>query len=309
MSAKELGMLHTVNFGSRIDQSTATVTYNHDLSGQLTEQLQRMVRQGNYFKIAGIDIGLAVSDASPTDEMTVSVSGVLRYMAPTRGRCAAYRGAFKAMAEAMKVQGITMRDNKFYDFRVPLRESSAYDNVTPFANGATFNGVDELAILKTAPNGVFSVHNESVQPVQTSATFSEGFGVFGNAGNDFVLNESQQGYRGNHMIADTEFEEIPFQLAYDSSNTTSGTLTWSWRPDPALYLAIAFGQFEMEIQDSNITSPDANPQAQLWITYSVAGWKSIMGSPDKKKRRSRRSNGNKSNSKSSTTTTVTTVKK
>ncbi len=297
MSAKELGMLHTVNFGTRIDPSTATVTYNHDICGQLTEQLQTMVRQGNYFKIAGIDIGLAVSDASGTDEMTVTVAGVLRYMAPTRGRCAAYRGAFKAMAEAMKVQGITMRENKFYDFRVPLRDSSVYANVTPFANAATFNGVDELAILKTAPNGVFSVHNESVQPVQLTATFSEGFGVFGNAGNDFVLNENQQNYRGNHMIADTEFEEIPFQLSYDSTNTAAGTLTWQWRPDPALYLAIAFGQFEMEIQDSNITSSGADPEAQLWISYSVAGWKSIMGDPEKKKRRSRRTRKRHSHSR------------
>ena len=307
MSSKELGMIHTVNFGSRVDASTSTLTYNHDLSGQLTEQLQRMVRQGNYFKIAGIDIGLAVSDASATDNLSCTIAGVLRYAAPTRGRCAAYRGAFKAMAEAMKVQGISMRDNAFYDFRTPLRDSSTYEN--DFYNAATFNGVDELAILKTAPNGVFSVHNESVQPVQTSATFSEGFGVFGNAGNDFVLNENQQGYRGNHMIADTELEEIPFQVSYDSTTATSGTLTWQWRPDPALYLAIGFGQFEMEIQDCNVTSPDANPQVQVWINYQVAGWKSIMGSPDKK-RRSRRSNGNgKSSSKSSTTTTVTTVKK
>ena len=309
MSAKELGMLHSVNFSQNLSASSSTIYYNHDLAGQLTEQLQRMVRQGQYFKIAGIDMGIQVSGNSSTNALAATVSGNLRYFAPTRGRCAAYRGAFKAMAEAMKVQGITMRDNKFYDFRVPLRDSSQYANAVPFANGASFNGADELAMIKTAPNGVFSVHNESVQPVQLTATFSDGFAVFGNGGNSFVLNENQQGYQGNHMIADDEFETIPFQLSFDNSTSqaNNSTLTWQWRPDPALYLAILAGQFELEITDTQIeAAAGQTPEVALVVTYSVAGWKSIMGNPDRK-RRSRRNQGNASTKK--TTTTVTTVKK
>jgi hypothetical protein len=269
-----------------------------------------MIRQGQYYKIAGIDIGLSVAGSSATSNLAATVAGKLRYYAPTRGRCEAYRDAFKTMAEAMKGQGISMRDNKFYDFRVPLRDTSLYANAVPFANGATFNGVDELAMNKTAPNGVFQVHNESVQPVQATATFSDGFGVYGSAGNDWVLNENQQGYLGNHMIADEEFEEIPFQLSVDfnSNQTNISTLTWQWRPDPALYLAIMAGQFEMEFED--VVIEGTGGIVEVSVTYSVAGWKSIMGNPDRK-RRSRRSNGNgKSNgSKTSTTTTVTTVKK
>ena len=241
-----------------------------------------MVRQGNYFKIAGIDIGL-----QPTGDNVAyaSVSGVLRYFAPTKGRCAAYRGAFKAMAEAMKVQGISMRDNKFYDFRVPLRTNSSYANTVDFANGATFNGVDELAIVNSAPNGVFAVHNESVQPVQTTATFSEGFGVFGNAGNDFVLNENQQGYEGNDMLASDEFEEIPFQVVLTQAGTSddASTLTWQWRPDPAPYLAVLTGQFELDIAEVQ----GGGGEMQVVVNYQVAGWKSIMGNPDKKKSRRR----------------------
>ncbi len=287
MASKELGMLHSVNFSQNLTDGTSE-TYNHDIAGQFTEQLQRMIRQGNYFKIAGIDMGLSVAGSSLTDNLAATVTGNLRYYAPTRGRCEAYRGAFKAMAEAMKVQGISMRDNKFYDFRVPLRDTSLYANAVPFANGATFNGVDEIAMNKTAPNGVFSVHNESVQPIQTSATFSEGFGVFGSAGNSWVLNPATQGYEGNHMIADDEFEEIPFQLSVDQGSTqgNSSTLTWQWRPDPALYLAILAGQFELEVNDVQIEG--AGGAVALMVTYSVAGWKSIMGNPDKK-RRSRRS--------------------
>ncbi len=306
MSAKELGMLHSVNFSQSIANGSTEI-FNHDLSGQLTEQLQRMVRQGQYFKVAGIDIGMVVAPSSTGGNLAATVAGKLRYYAPTRGRCEAYRDAFKTMAEAMKGQGISMRDNAFYDFRVPLRDSSSYANAVPFANGATFNGVDELAMNKAAPNGVFQVHNESVQPIQTSATFSDGFGLYGSGGNTWVLNPNQQGYEGNHMIADDEFEEIPFQLSLDASLTQSNasTLTWQWRPDPALYLAIMAGQFEFQIEDC-IIEGDAGREVALEVTYSIAGWKSIMGNPDKK-RRSRRSKSNGS-SKKTTTTTVTTRK-
>ncbi len=287
MSAKELGMLHSVNFSSELSDGSTDI-YNHDLAGQLTEQLQRMVRQGQYFKVAGIDIGMIVGPTSGTQNLAATVAGKLRYYAPTRGRCEAYRDAFKTMAEAMKGQGISMRDNMFYDFRVPLRDSSNYANAVPFANGATFNGVEELAMNGAAPLGVFQVHNESVQPVQTSATFSDGFGVYGSAGNEWVLNQNQQGFQGNHMIADDEFEEIPFQLSLDTSTTqaNASTLTWQWRPDPALYLAVMAGQFEFQIENCEIEG-SSGPKVSLEVTYSIAGWKSIMGNPDKK-RRSRR---------------------
>ncbi len=290
LMAKGLGMIHSVNFSSNLTNGVAQ-TYNHDLAGQLTEQLQQMCRQGNFYKIVGIDIGLEVSGASGTSDLNGTVSGNLKYFAPTRGRCAAYRAAFKAMAEVMKTKGITMRDNMFYDFRVPLRNTSNYANAVPFANGATFDGVDELAILASAPNGVFAVHNSGVAPTQLAATFSEGFNVFGDAGNDFVLNENQQGFRGNPMIADTEFETIPFQVSLDlaSSQTNASTLTWQWRPDPALFLAVMLGQFELEIENVTIESSGSTPVVAVKTTYAVAGWKSIMGNPDTKKRRPRRS--------------------
>ncbi len=294
--AKSLGMIHSVNFSSNLTDG-ASETYNHDIAGQLTEQLQQMCRQGNYYKVVGIDIGLEVSGASGTTDLNGTISGNLKYFAPTKGRCAAYRAAFKAMAESMKTKGINMRDNMFYDFRVPLRDTSNYANAVPFANGASFNGIDELAVLAATPNGVFAVHNSGVSPSQLSATFSEGFPVFGDDGNDFVLNEDQQGYRGNAMIANTEFEEIPFQISLDlaSSQTNASTLTWQWRPDPALYLAVMLGQFELEIENVTIESSGSTPVLRLKTIYSVAGWKSIMGNPDKK--RGRRSGRTRNNSR------------
>ncbi len=299
--SKELGMIHSVNFQHDLSNGASEV-YHHDLAGQLTEQLQRMVRQGQYFKLCGIDIGIRskLSDAPSAG----TVVGRLKYYAPTRGRCAAYRQAFKAMAEAMKVQGISMRDNIFYDFRVPFQNTSTYANATPFANGASFDGVTQLTLAGASPAGIFAVHNSGVQPINTSPTFSEGYGVFGNAGNDFVLNENQQGFEGNHMIADDEYEEIPFSLSIDTTTAQAdqSTLTWMWRPDPALYLAILAGQFEFVIDETSVVSGELS----ILVNYQVAGWKSIMGNPDKK-RRSRRSRSNGTSKK--TTTTVTTVKK
>ncbi len=297
MSAKDLGMIHSVNFARRVTNSTSNGDVSLlDLPGQLSEQLQRLIRQGQYFKIAGIDMGLLPVGATTS----ASVSGQLKYYAPTKGRCAAYRQAFKAMAEAMKVQGISMRDNKFYDFRCTTRDSSLLTN--DLDNCASFDGVTELALNGQAPNGVFQVYNESVQPVQLTATFSDGFGVFGSAGNNFVVNEGQQGYEGTDgKIADVEFEEITFNLTWDNNDVTA--MNFNWRPDPALYLAVMCGLFEIRFDDVTVTG---STDIDVEINIMVAGWKSIMGNPDRK-RRSRRTNGNSSMKK--TTTTVTTVKK
>ncbi len=278
MSAKELGMIHTVNFNRRISAST-TDELLLDLPGQLSEQLQRLIRQGQYFKVAGIDMSLQAVGGTTG----ASCTGLLKYYAPTKGRCAAYRAAFKAMAEAMKVQGITMRDNHFYDFKVSPRNSSLYLN--NMSNCASFDGVNELTLAGTAPNGVFAVYNDGIQPVQLTSTFSEGFGVFGNAGNDFVVNENQQGYTGTDgRVADDEFEEIPFNISYDSTNNVSA-MTFQWRPDPALYLAVMCGAFEVQFDQVSVTG---STEIDLEISIMVAGWKSIMGNPDRKKRRSSR---------------------
>ena len=284
MSAKELGMIHTVNVTPRFTSGTDDQTYTVvDLPGQLTEQLQRLIRQGQYFKLAGID--MALHGVGGTNN--ANVSGLLRYFAPTKGRCAAYRAAFKAMAEAMKVQGITMRDNRFYDFRCTTRSSTTPDVLNALNNIATFDGVNELALTGAVPNGVFEVHNSGVFPqtAPADADFSEGFGVFGNAGNDFVLNEGQQGYKGTDgMIAEQEFEEIPFTVSFDADGTT-GVQLLQWRPDPALYLAVMCGLFEIYVDTIEC---DGGTQVDLECNFMIAGWKSIMGNPDKKKRRSRR---------------------
>lgn len=53
--AKSLGMIHNVNL--RAGPFTAiNQRYNIDLPGELTDQLQRMVRCGTFHKLVGLDM-------------------------------------------------------------------------------------------------------------------------------------------------------------------------------------------------------------------------------------------------------------
>ncbi len=99
MSAKELGQIHTVKDNSSITLGDQGLngTRRIDLSGLLSAKLQRLVRQGNYFKLVGIDISVTPNVTGPADG--ASISGYFRYYTPTKGRCAAFRHAFKAMAD------------------------------------------------------------------------------------------------------------------------------------------------------------------------------------------------------------------
>ena len=121
--AKSLGQIHTVN--NQFTVSGAGDKFYVDCAAELSEQVQRMVRQGNYFKLVGIDAVLAAAGGLTTGG---SIQGEIRYYSPTRGRCAAYRKAFNAMRNAMKTQGISMKDNHQYDFRAPISQVGTYSN-------------------------------------------------------------------------------------------------------------------------------------------------------------------------------------
>jgi len=290
--AKELGMIHTVNKSYDIlaaaETSTPFLLAKVDVPGELTEQLQRTVRAGCYYKTVGIDISLGLDQ--DLDQSAV-VSGSIRYYAPTKGRCEAFRGAFQAMAEQMKIQGISMRDNPLYDFRVPLTNTPALSGAYP--NQATLDGATGLALNDaTSGVGVFQVHNLGVRPqyegVATDA-FSTGFRTLldgGTTRTDFVLNDTVP-FTGNHNIASTDYESIPFQIVLSSDPNVSTTSTFQFRPDPALYIAVLSGQFEIIIDDLDVGSIGLGlNKIQLDLAVMVSGWKSIMGNPDKKKKSS-----------------------
>ena len=293
--AKSLGQIHNVNskFSGGLTQGS---TYNVDLPGQLTSQLQRMVRAGTYHKLVGIDI--TVDPLTIPAGNGVQVSGRIKYFVPTRGRCEAFRSAFKSVAEAMKTQGISMRDNQYYDFRAPL--TNLVSSTATFDNGATLDGTTPLALVSSvAGASIFGVHNANVQPIGTATSrplFSSGFDTLlqGSTGTDFVLNDTQP-YAGNSMFASEEFEEIPFVASFNPAAiaNTSDTVAFSWRPDPALYVAVMCGQLQIVLDDVVYTGPTTPANVDINISMQIAGWKSIMGNPDKKPRRSKKRSGMK----------------
>ena len=297
-------MIHTVNSITNVTSpSSPGIKGSVDIAGGLTEQLQRLVRNGNFFKVVGIDIALDTIGTTGGGQ----VSGSLRYYAPTRGRCAAYRAAFKAMATIMKNQGITMRENHLYDFRVPLTQYSLGNDAGPFRNGATLNGTDALIMCNVDTDGlpvdsglsglegqdVTWIHNRNVQPdsdqVPPGDLFSPGFDTLQQtyaSGTDFVLNDSLP-YSGNVDTADRFFERLPFTMSWTPDSTDIAT-KFSWKPDPALYLAVLGGNFDVFIEELNVDGGNTNG-LNLNVAVHVSGWKSIMGDPDKKKS-SRRTN-------------------
>ncbi len=282
---KELGMIHSTEYSYAVSSANNGSLIGPeiiDLPKDLSNQLQRMVRQGNFFKVVGIDFAVTPIAGGSNG----SVSGYLRYFAPTRGRCAAYRQAFKAMADLMKTQGISMRDNAQYDFRCALTNNPAI--AATFSNNATLDGTNGLALAHATLPGasVFGVYNESVNPTSPSfpaGDFSEGFDTIlasGASKTDFVLGNTNL-FSGNEHEASLTLDKIPFTLSYGGGNTT---VSFQWRPDPALYVAVMCGAFEVFIEDCTSASP-----LELDITVMTSGWKSIMGNPDKKpSRRGRR---------------------
>jgi len=307
---KELGQIHTLNFRVQDITSDSDVALL-DLSGELTKQLQHQVRQGNYFKIVGIDA--QVSDFGEGDNGG-QVNGFIEYWTPTRGRCKAYRDAFAAMRSAMKLQGISMTTNPNYDFRVKWTEleSLEVNGQQPLKNIASLDGTNPLVLYggSAANASVFGVHNASVTPVNTGTpNFQTGFNTMGvqNTPTDFVLEDADLGYTGNPMFANSNAEAIPMQLSFTPGSTDISD-NMQWRPDPALYIAASFGQLLVKIDEIDIDG-DEGSSLTIDIAVHIAGWKSIMGSPDKPRRRksSRRSGTKKMNS--TTETTVTTVSK
>ena len=274
--AKSLGQIHTVNY--EVSVASAGSKEQLDLSGELSKQLQHHVRQGNYFKIVGIDMN--VTELGGSGEGGGQVTGFLDYYNPTRGRCEAYRAAFAAMRNAMKTQGISMSKNSAYDFRVNLTDQTF---VTPLVNAATLDGSRNLCLEDNGQaESIFYTHNRSVDPIQTGTpNFSPGFGVYGST-TDFVTNEGDIGFTGNSNYASSEFESIPFQLSF-SPDSTDVSMTLEWRPDPALYIAVMCGLIRVRMDEVEFDG-DAS-DLKITIAVHCAGWKSIMGNPDKKSRR------------------------
>ena len=288
---KSLGQIHTVNFDITNINANGS-RYLLDSAGELCGQLNHMVRHGNYFKVVGIDMTVSEFGGNLGGG---SISGELRYYAPTRGRCEAFKSAFKAVREGAKLQGFRLTDNANYDFRVPLEDTTVYS--APYGDlvsKATLDGTNDLALNHgTVAQSVFGMHNSTIEPRQggVTPTFSQGFGIPGlsGTGTNFVQNAGALYDPSMHNVASIDMESIPFQVSFDPQGE-GAAFTWDWQPDPALYLAVMTGQFELYVDE--IDTDDAATALRLDVAIHIAGWKSIMGNPDRK-RRSRKSSKKK----------------
>ena len=92
--AKSLGQIHTCNFEVQPVDGDGE-KWLLDTAGVLSNQLNHMVRQGNYMKVVGID--MTVSEFGGVADAGGQISGFLNYYAPTRGRCEAFKSAFAAV--------------------------------------------------------------------------------------------------------------------------------------------------------------------------------------------------------------------
>ena len=289
MSSKELGQIHTVNFYNVLDPDESdSLILNYDISGELCSQLQRMVRQGNFFKLVGLDMNLTAVGTLGGGQ----VSGYVRYFAPTRGRCEAYRSAFDAMRNVMKLQGINMTDNEMYDFRAGFNgKGETFLNGATIQNQATLDATNPLSLVSSSAGepSVFGVHNAGVVPtsagVSSSDLFQSGFNTMGVQATptDFVFNDRAL-WTGNEHTASEEWEAIPFMMSW-TPDTTDIATQFQFRPDPALYLAVMTGQLQVFIEEINVDGGATT--LELTSAVQISGWKSIMGNPDKKKRSSR----------------------
>jgi len=293
---KSLGQIHTVNFDFA-DVRTGD-RYILDLAGELWKQLEVRVRQGQYFKVVGIDATIEEEGDNS------NVGGKLFYYAPTAGRCAAYRSAFKALMDIYKSTGNPVHKNEAYDFRVPFKTDA--DNLSDFKNQAYIevDGAGNPKILQLADDpdrGVFTVYNSNIPQLATSSgggILTPGFQAWDVAGGsgaawDGVDNEAilAQQPAGGVRRAQLEAEYIPYDLVAQADAVEND---FQWRPDPALYLPVLTGQFYLAIlnADAAVGDPDLN------IAVHVAGWKSIMGDPSKKKRRGKKRGKRKSRRRS-----------
>ena len=301
--AKSLGQIHTTKFNyERTTNASLAIgeanAFLCDNSAKLSTQFNRNIRMMCSYKWVGADLVVQLpEDVAPGNNSDkVIIKGRMRYFAPTKGRCQALRDAYQQLRHQAKIQGVDLSKNRQFDFRVLPRPLVNYpanvdDGVVPtpspndedILNTTTLNGSNELCMVEGTPEvSVFDQYNTGVRPNETTVAFNSGLQTQAQAGvtqTDFVLNEGLiQG--GNPNLADVQFEEIPFELAFDS--TARRVYTLQWRPDPALYVSVLGGFVEIVIDEATATGSSgigAIDGLEMDISMHWAGWKSIVNPP------------------------------
>lgn len=300
--AKSLGQIHTVsqtfdNVGYSLAPGNQLLI---DLPGELTRQLQHMCRMMANYKVVGIDMSFGPNlNAGP---LTASLSGYVKYFAPTKGRVEACKQAYKSVRRMMKLSGVSPTHAITYDFRPLISDPASFENGSEIGNQASIEDNGLATCLVSGPPGssnVFGIYNQGIIPRDTAGTFTsfeEGFDIglrTNAAGADWTLNERVYLEALTDPTASESLEAIPFELTYSSADTTNQIATsdnMEWRPDPALYLSVLTGQLIIAVEDSaaiDENGDDAMNSTELEVAVHVAGWKGFLGS-GKKRRHSKK---------------------
>lgn len=296
--AKSLGQIHTVNWtlqdikAASDPSGTPSNIGLLDLGSRLTDQLQTMVRTTNIFKVVGIDMTLEDYDASV--DGGGQISGRLEYYAPTRGRCLALKNGWEFQRDLLKASGIPYGKNSNYDFKPQLMgEQVPYTGIIGAEVGGANPLTSDVPNLAYSPDpsgnpisfclakggttnqNIFDTWNASLNPsgMNPADVFDSGFTTPDGTNNqDFVLFDDELITRPR-LYADDSIQWIPFQMSWTPSSTDV-SVSFNWRPDPALYLSILTGQFNLYIEELDL---DGGADAlTLRIAMHVAGWKSAI---------------------------------
>lgn len=314
--AKSLGLIHTVNYstGGALVALANNTNILYDLPGELTEQLQHMVRAMSSFKVVGID--LSISPILNADPLTASATGNILYYAPTKGRCNALKMAYHSVRRMMKLSGVKPTNTANYDFRPVIADPATFLNGDDFHNQASIEDNGLATCLANGPgsSNIFGIYNQGIIPriAFGSTNFEEGFdiGLRTNADSaDWTLNEGVYLQALSQPLASEELESIPFDVAFTSASQsavaddlTAVANSMEWRPDPALYLSVLTGQLIVQIEQISAFDTGNNEvldEVTIEAAIHVAGWKSILSDGKKKRRHSKRrkSHGRKRRSK------------
>lgn len=299
--------IHTVDFDMACGVASTANSFPIllDLSSELTRKTNKMQRQGQSYYVGGIDIVVQntnnASFPSGNPGTYSQVSGEIRYLTPTKGRCAAYKMGYDQWRQALRNAGI--KPNRFQDFRVtPLGEAN-YSNMVSgvddqsypaMVNLSTLDDIRPLACSDNVSAGyeLFTTHNNQQAYTQPTAAQQSPVGLTrridsGGGPIDFVTDEEVL-FTGWSNEATMEYTSIPFVASWDDQNNV---YSFHWDPSPNAYLSIMCGWLEVVLEDV-VTDGDSGlsfPLLDMKISVDILGTSKMYTSSKKKKTSKRKS--------------------
>jgi len=272
-----------------------------DLSDEMSQVYGRLIRQGQIFKVSGVDVRIVNPNTVLQDEV-MALSGKFLYFHPTGPRKKAWLNAFKATQTARRYFGEQTK-SPGYDFRVGL--ASGYSTDVGAGNegvrfNAWLNAADDPLQLTNTVNDrdIFGVYNGSL--IEAEAPRKNTDGGFGGPFQkdadalldvlDYVTNDSDPIIEQLGAASD-EAQSVPFMVSFTSlyesaagATEAANSVTNADHIDGPLDVMCGL----LGVYIDTTTIDDDLVQSQDWgleVSIEVESWTPIM----KKSRKSKRS--------------------